>query len=75
MPTIGASTRTKPFARADATAGSSCDSAFGGGDRNRREALLGRPPDRHAHAGLLDRHLADAGLLDDADDLADPFRA
>src|SRR3954447_21638819 len=30
-----------------------------------------RAPDRHAHARFFDRHFADAGLLDDADELAD----
>ena len=29
----------------------------------------------NAHARLLDRHLADAGLLDDAHELADALRA
>ena len=40
-----------------------------------RLELLGRAAHRDAHAGLLDRDLPDAGLLDDADDLADPLGA
>ena len=36
---------------------------------------LGRPPDGDPEARVLDRHLADAGVLDDADDLADPLGA
>ena len=53
---------------------------LGGRSRRRRggdDALLclGRPPDGDAEAGVLDRHLADAGVLDDADDLADPLGA
>ena len=45
--------------------------------RRRDEALgrLGRPPDGDPQPGVLDRHLADARLLDDADDLADPLGA
>src|SRR6185312_3464464 len=36
---------------------------------------LGRPADRDAETGVLDRHLADARVLDDADDLADALGA
>src|SRR6478735_3648801 len=43
--------------------------------RDRRRNGVGRPAHGHAQAGVLDRHLTDAGLLDDADDLADPLRA
>jgi hypothetical protein len=47
--------------------------------RERRVVLhrfgLLRPAHRNAHARFLDRDLADARLLDDADELADPFRA
>src|SRR5262249_53744132 len=37
-----------------------------------RRAVVGATH-RHTHAGLLDRHLADPGLLDDAHELADAF--
>ena len=39
-----------------------------------RGALL-RAAHRHTHARILDRHLLHAGLLDDADDLADALGA
>jgi len=35
---------------------------------------LRRPADRDPHPALLDRHLPQAGLLDDPDDLPDSFR-
>src|SRR3954453_20733341 len=43
------------------------------GDRQRSPVL--RAPARHAHARFLDRPPADAGLLDDADELANAFCA
>ncbi len=50
------------------------------GQRERRAARdagrrLGRGAHGDAHPVLLDRDLADPGLLDDADELADPLRA
>ena len=43
--------------------------------RQGRLELLGRAAHRDAHPVLLDRDLADAGLLDDSDELADPLGA
>src|SRR5439155_260023 len=49
-----------------------------GGERRRRPAhrsgTIDAATHRYAHVVLVDRHLADARLLDDADDLADPIR-
>ena len=42
--------------------------------RRQRLALLG-PTHRYAHARFLNRDLPDARLLDDANELADPFGA
>ena len=43
--------------------------------RGRADREIRRRADRDPHAVLLDRHLADARLLHDADDLADPLGA
>src|SRR5712691_305884 len=45
----------------------------GGRERRRRGLALLGAADGDAHAAVVDRHLADARLLDDADDLADPL--
>ena len=73
MPTIGLSTRTSAVARARPAGAPALD-------RRRRRRRAPRPrsrraPDADAHPVLLDRDLADAGLLDDAHDLADPLGA
>ena len=75
MPTIGDSTRTRPFDGRDDGRGSRL------GDRERRRGghgavrRVGARAHGDAHPRLLDRHLADAGLLDDAHDLADALGA
>ena len=77
MPTIGASTRIRPLSAGGGAGGGESllldDGAGGGADDALRR--LRRPADGDAEAGVLDRHLAHARVLDDADDLADALGA
>ena len=66
--------RSRPRGRRDRRLGCAPSSAAATGASAARSGSA-RAAHGDAHARLLDRHLADARLLDDADDLADPLRA
>ena len=66
----------EPFVTGGALAGSSSapPSVAAAPERARRRRAVRSTAGPRRACRLLDRHLADAGLLDDADDLADPLR-
>src|SRR3954447_24887111 len=65
----GDETVRRAAARSDRSA-----QVVGAADPDGHRLRLLRPPHGDAHSVLLDRDLADAGLLDDPHDLADPLR-